>query len=510
MEIDARKISDGAALESDLCVVGAGPAGLTLAREFVGEKVRLLLLESGGSKPEEAIQELNEGATIGDPYAGLRATRCRAVGGAAHQWNTPVGGAPGAKYAPLDPWDLSARAELPLAGWPFDHAHLRPFYARAQALCGLGPFAYEGEEWSDDERPCFTFNDEQLTTRVYQFGAGEVFTRAHPRAVSGSDNVALCHHATVCGLELASSREVAALACSSFTARRFRVCAKVFVFAAGAVENARLLLLSGGGGVDALGNRHGWVGRCFMEHLRDYALILVPRSPDLFVRAAFYDAHSARGGAIVGGRIAVTEKAVRGEELPNASITLLPRLRTWQTPSSVAGRWVRRLRRLAGWTASMGYGWSHEPELARKCDAFQLLVNLEQQPNPENRIALASQRDAFGVPRVELHWRWRREEQEQLERLRAVLAAGLEAAHLGRVTIRAGMKPDPNAHHHAGTTRMHADPRHGVADADGRVHGTDNLYIAGGSGFPTAGFANPTLTIVALALRLADHLKERI
>jgi choline dehydrogenase-like flavoprotein len=509
MELDARKIFDGASLEADLCIVGAGPAGIALAREFIGEKVRVLLLESGGPEPEEPIQELNEGAAIGDPYAGLRATRCRAVGGAAHLWNTPVDGAAGAKYAPFDPCDFSQRSELPLSGWPFDHSYLRPFYVRAQALCGLGPFAYEGEEWPDEKRPCFTLDGERLTTRVYQFGPGSVFTRAHPRAVSGSDNVALCHHATVCGLELTSSgRQVSAAKCSSLSGRRFRVRAKIFVFAAGAVETARLLLLSGGG-ADALGNRHGWVGRCFMEHLRDYALILVPRSPELFARAAFYDAHAERD-TMVGGRIALTEQAIRREKLPNASITLLPRFKIWPAPASAAGRWATRLRRLAGYNANMGYGWSREPKLERKCDAFQLLVNFEQQPNPENKVVLAAKMDFLGVPQVELHWRWRGEEQEQLERLRAVLASELEAANLGRVEIRAGMKPDPNAHHHAGTTRMHADPRHGVVDADGRVHGTDNLYVAGSSVFATAGFANPTLTIVALALRLADHLRGRI
>jgi len=189
----------------------------------------------------------------------------------------------------------------------------------------------------------------------------------------------------------------------------------------------------------------------------------------------------------------------------------LPRLKTWagaRRRSPAGGLDACAGSRAGGriWdTAGRG-----EPELARKCDAFQLVVNLEQQPNPENRIALASQRDVFGVPRVELTAMAPRE-QEQLERLRAVLAAGLEAAHLGRVTIRAGMTPDPNAHTpRRHRPRMHADPRYGVVDADGRVHGTDNVYVAGSSGFPTAGFANPTLTIVALALRLADHLKARI
>jgi choline dehydrogenase-like flavoprotein len=135
---------------------------------------------------------------------------------------------------------------------------------------------------------------------------------------------------------------------------------------------------------------------------------------------------------------------------------------------------------------------------------------LEQRPDPENRVVLARRRDCFGVPRAELHWRWRAEEQAALEKLRTFLAAELETAGLGRVEIRPGQRPDPNAHHHSGTTRMHEDPRYGVVDGDARVHGTDNLYVTGASVFPSAGFANPTLTIVALALRLADHLKQRI
>ena len=157
-----------------------------------------------------------------------------------------------------------------------------------------------------------------------------------------------------------------------------------------------------------------------------------------------------------------------------------------------------------------GYGWSALPDPAVVFEAFQVIVNLEQRPHPENRVVLAGTRDPLGVPRVELQWRWRAEEQAALERLRGALGGWLEDSGLGRVSIQAGARPDPNAHHQAGTTRMHPDPRHGVVDPDGRVHGTDNLYVTGASVFPTAGFANPTLTIVALALRLADHLKQRL
>jgi choline dehydrogenase-like flavoprotein len=286
--------------------------------------------------------------------------------------------------------------------------------------------------------------------------------------------------------------------------------ARIFVLAAGAIENARVLLASGEIGGVIPGNRYEWVGRCFMEHPRDHALTLVPRSPELFREAAFYDAHHAPDGTIIGGRLALRESVIQNARLPNASVTLLPQETTTAGGIPLLTRLLRRCPRLGalGWRG--GYGWSRVADPARRFEAFRLIVNLEQHPNPDNRVVLGTGRDALGVPRTELHWRWRAEEQKDLERLRGVIVAALEGGRLGTVKVAAGLGPDPHAHHHAGTTRMHADPRQGVVDPDARVHGTDNLYITGASVFPTAGFANPTLTIVAMALRLADLLKNRL
>ena len=424
------------------------------------------------------------------------------------QWNTPVGGESGAKYAPLDRCDFEERADLPHGGWPFDHSHLEPFYSRAQLFCGLGPFAYDGEDWSDEQLTCLAPESERLTTRIYQFGVGRLYTQSYPDEIRSSGNIVLCSHATVCSLETqGDGRRVVGVGFACLSGRQFRARAAIFVLAAGAIENARLLLLSGGGGSDALGNRHGWLGRCFMEHPRDYALTLIPRSPELFKEAAFYDAHSARDGTIIGGRLALHEREIRSAMLPNAWITLLPRVKS---PVGLTARLFARLRRFMRREPSSGYGWSSLRDPSRVFDAFRLLINLEQKPNPENRVVLAQRRDALGTPQVEVQWRWSEKEQADLERLRTVLASELEAAGLGRVEIRTGLRPDPHARHHAGTTRMHTDARFGVVDADGRVHGTDNLYVTGGSVFFRAGVANPTLTIVALALRLADHLKRRI
>jgi choline dehydrogenase-like flavoprotein len=510
MQLDARKLPDGARLEADVCVIGAGPAGTSLARALAGLDLDVLVLESGGPRPDERVQELNEGTVIGAAYAGLRETRQRGTGGTARIWNTPVSGEPGAKYVPLDDCDFEERAGVPFSGWPFDRAELEPFYRRAQAICGLGPSTYRAEDWSDAIRPTLALTGDHLTTAIYQFGTARRFIDGNLQEIRGADNIRLCHHATVCALETdGSGRRVSAAKVACLNGRRLHIRANTFVLAAGAIENARILLVSGGNPQDAHGNRHGWVGRCFMEHPRDFALTLLPRSPDLFAATRFYDMHRAPDGTFIGGRIALRHPTIRTEQLPNASVTLLPRLKPGSPRAGPAALLLDELRRLGRRRAGEGYGWSAIREPGAVLGSFQLIVNVEQRPHPENRVALGAGRDSLGVPRVELHWRWRDDEQAQLERLRSLIVRELEESRLGQVRLRAGQRPDPNAHHHAGTTRMHADPRSGVVDADGRVHGMDNLYVTGASVFPTAGCANPTLTIVALALRLADHLAPR-
>lgn len=477
-----------------------------MARELIGRSLDILVLESGGLKPEEGIQELNDGTVVGGPYVGLRQTRYRGAGGAVQLWNTPVNGEIGGKYAPLDPWDFDQRSDVPLSGWPFDRQHLDPFYERAQKACGLGRFAYDGSEWSDGPRPVLTPAGDHVTTRVYQFGSARPLSGRNVRDVRAASNVRLCHHATACRLEMdGAGRRVVEAEVAVLPERRLRVRAGIFVLAAGAIENARLLLLSGGSRRDAPGNSGDWIGRCFMEHPRDYSLTLIPSSPKVYCDARFFDPHRARCGTIIGGRLALQEKAIRSG-LPNASVTLLPRERALAEAPGAARRLLARVRRLGRRRSRGGYGWSSVPNPAKVFDAFRLVVNLEQRPHPENRVVLSASRDPLGVPRAELHWRWRDQEQAGLERLRTSLAGWLDKAGLGRLEVRPGLRPDPNAHHHAGTTRMSKNPRHGVVDADGRIHGMDNVYITGSSVFPTVGFANPTLTIVALALRLADHL----
>jgi choline dehydrogenase-like flavoprotein len=502
MELDAKRFREGTTLDTDTCIIGAGAAGLVLAAELVDKRCDVIVLESGGHRPEAEILALNDGDMSGDVYAGLGATRHREVGGTAQLWNSTVAGRIGAKYAPLDKDDFEprpGREHGEWGGWPFTLDDLRADYERAQRICGLGPFAYDASEWADALHQPWSALGPALVSRVYQTGTRDALLSPLLASIDRATNVRLCTHASAVALHRdPSKRAIRSISVASAGGARWSVGAKRVVLAAGAVENARMLLLTDDGS-GAMGNACGWVGRGFMEHPRDYALTLHPRSADLYAHSAFYDRWRAADGTWLVGRLALDQTGHGSHELLNASATLFPRasvarLRLRAALPALAARWLR----------SEGHGWSRARGGARAYDRFSVLLNVEQTPHPENRVTLSARRDSLGMPFPALHWRWHADDHARLQRLRARFGRELEA--VGAVTIDRAALPDPNAHHHAGTTRMHADSRHGVTDMHGRVHATDNLYVAGASTFPSAGFANPVLTIVALSVRLARHL----
>lgn len=472
--------------DPDVCVVGAGPAGLVTALTLGDAGRRVAVLESGGGAGEADAQALNEGDSDGEPYVGLAGSRHRAVGGTVHIWNVRVGGRSGAKYVPLSPRDLR--------NWPITWRELESFYDEAQAVCGLGPFEYGSDRWASERRRPFDLDGTALRSGVYQFGFGAVFTTDLPRRLAALPNVSLLPSTTVVGVGCGQGRPT--VAAVGGDDRPLRITPKVVVLACGAIENARLLLGSG------LGASLPWLGRGFMEHARDFSLSIDPFDPDVYAAASFYDLHESGDGHLVGGRLALTDEALDAEELPNASMTLFPRVRIDPSLPARLGRVFRRSRA----RRSGPYGWSERGLDGSAFADFKLVLNMEQRPDPANRVVLSARVDRFGnrLPRLVLGWK--AEEQAALERLRGVTAEALRSAGVGRLVYRPGHRPDLSAHHHAGTTRMAADPADGVVDREGRLFGYDRVYLAGASVFPGAGFANPTLSIVAMAMRLGRHL----
>ena len=533
MEIDARDVRDGSELDADVCIIGTGPAGLTNAPARVRPDLRIILLESGGHRPDPAVQALAAGTTTDSTYVDPGLTRRRQAGGTVQAWNTAIGSEIGAKYLPLDPIDFEARAWVPGSGWPFDRAALDPYYARAHEVCDLGPTSYRAADWTDPGRPLLEIEGGRVVTAIYRYGFDRTFTDGHLNAACRAEGIVVCLHGTVVDIVTGSDpRTVSHVRVQCLGGTGFRVRARFFVLAAGGMENSRVLLTSTGGCARGLGNEHDLVGRYFMDHPRDYSCALVPADRAIFDRAGFYDLHTA-GGGLVMGRLGFSAECLREERLLNASVTLRPRppghrsagMRALRTLRSTSLRRPRQVLGRAGRLAMglgdvVGYGyrryvlgyepvdvdWSLLTNKPRRFETFELLLNLEQAPDPNNRVTLGPGRDALGLPRAHVIWRWREGDQRSLDQARRILARDLERSGVGRIVPIAGTTLDPNAHHHLGGTRMHRDPRQGVVDENCRVHATANLFVAGSSVFPTGGFANPTLTIVALALRLADHL----
>lgn len=468
-----------------------GPAGLTVASRLADLGRSVTILESGTTQSSPHARSLNAGTHEGVPYVGLEESRGRQIGGTANDWNVFRGRTVGAKYVPLDEQDLR--------DWPISWNDMLPYYAEAQQICGLGPFEYGAERSVRAQKVPFPVEQHGLNNGVYHFGEADRFTRRIPRELRRSGHVRILTHCSVVGL--GSKTGVPSISGVRFVdhhRREWLARSRLVVLACGAVENARRLMLHG---LD-----FPWLGRGFMEHARDFSLTFQPYDRRLFQSAGFYDLHRTDHGGWMIGRLGLSSELMQALDLPNAAVSIIP------APADQPQRtpWNRRarsfVRRLCGGEEIRRYGWSSQKIEVDTFEAFRLIVNVEQDPYPHNRISLGSAVDTFGHRLPHLSLSWTAQEQERLQRLRNVLAETFRSAGLGAVEGDSTAVPDLSAHHHAGTTRMSADSKDGVVDETCRVFGSDNLFVAGGSIFPRAGYANPTLSIVALALRLADHL----
>lgn len=470
MELDVRMLPDGTTHAAEYCVIGAGPVGLTLAAALAGAGRSVAVIESGGHANDDAVTDLNDGDRSGHPLDDLRRTRARGIGGTARDWNTTIRGSGYAKLIPFDEVDFTARDWIPGSGWPFLSAELAPWYRRARAVAGLA---------DEPTRSPPPFSNDHLIARHFALARRDRFTRELPTELAANADVLLLHGATVTELLRGIGGVIAAVRWRTASDIGGTVSARQFILATGAVENARILLLHRGP------DSSPWLGCGFMEHPVDSSIRLFGIDPALGVDG-FGGPHPDSDGALVIGGIGVAAELLREARLPNASLRLgdVPEI----APSrSILPRIWRRLR-------------------PRPPETCQVLLDLEQPPHRENRVTLSARRDRFGQPRATVHWEWRDDDEAARQRLLPLVVRALHDAGLGRAVIVPGIPLNPDAHHHAGTTRMHPDPRHGVVDATLRVHGEANLYVTGSSVFPTAGFANPTLTALALTLRLADHL----
>src|SRR5918999_240772 len=192
---DARRLGEGTEIDADICVIGAGPAGVTLASEWLTDGFRVVMLESGGAFRKKAAQLLARGESAGQPYYRLERTRVRGFGGTSLHWRAGEGAV---RCRPMDPLDFSNRPEVCRKGWPFGREHLDEFYERAHELCFLAPMDYTSEGAHDQPLEQVLLK-ELVTTREIQIGPTTSFTRRLERFARAT-NVRLLVNATVISL----------------------------------------------------------------------------------------------------------------------------------------------------------------------------------------------------------------------------------------------------------------------------------------------------------------------
>ncbi|MBX3236641.1 MAG: GMC family oxidoreductase [Nitrospiraceae bacterium] len=536
MFIDAREVEFGAVIKSDVCIVGGGIAGLTLARELDRRGIDTCLLESGGLSPDRAIRDLSRGENVGVPYEVAEGSRSRYLGGGTNAWD--------GRCQPLDDQDFRIRDWVPNSGWPIGPDDLKPHYDQAQTALGLGPNSYDLRSWVDrlaraDVRR-LPLPAGRVTDSLSQFSSPESFGSLYHRALDRAAHLRVFLYATVVEIETDPAAVAARRAIVfSLKGRKMTVTARIFVLAAGAIENARILLASNKTRRAGLGNSYDLVGRYFMDH--PSVLAGEVRFVDGWKNNRLYDERFNRcdpdvavEGVSFAGYCHLASDLQREERLLNSSIWFSS-VYVGEHPAVTNALEGLRRRVVDGegprerLTDLLTRLASHPKEalqtlLARwlgvrqKVSRVHLRALVEPVPDAESRVTLSEEQDELGTARVRVRWRLDALAQRTLDRTCAIFAEELERAGVAKVTLGPKLEGKDwqsqidfaSNQHQMGTTRMHDSPRAGVVDRYGLVHGMRNLYVAGGSVFPTAGAGPPSLTVVALALRMADRLIDEL
>jgi choline dehydrogenase-like flavoprotein len=522
MLIDLRTASGLASVDTDICIMGAGAAGIPLTRRLAESGLKVCLVESGGTDFEQETQELYRGANLGMPYYDLHDSRLRFFGGTVAIW--------GGRCAVLDPIDFEHRPWVDHSGWPFGRAELDPYYRQANEIFDVGDFNYENDVWDELGVPDPGLDPRELDAKLWRFDEEmERFTAGRARDLFASPNVTVLLHANVTNIaKTENSDSVGHIEVRSLDGQNLTIRARSFVLACGAIENSRLLL------ANKICNGNDNVGRFFMEHPAGRVAKIQTDQP--YELWALFQKRFYSNGPPLAPALRLADDAQRRHEVLNSIVTfklqrdpkhgvnmssaVYNRLRHSISPDR-KGRMADHLYRAVRTAFHRSVrNWFEKLRANSGRTHLYAITRGEQAPNPESRVVLSQDRDALGAPRADLIWKLSDIDKRTARIFPEVMDRELRRLGRGTATPTDWLSdPDPQwpvdytvgnhpfaNYHQLGGTRMSGNPAQGVVDAHCRIHGYDNLFVAGGSVFPTSGWANPTLTIVALALRLADHL----
>ncbi len=522
---DFHQFEDGASLPADICIVGAGAAGIAIAREFSGSYLKVLVLESGGLNPEPDTQRLLESEITGLPHTSIHDGRARILGGTTTLW--------GGQALRFDAFDFAEKGWVPFSGWPIWREALEPYYERAERMLRLGPRIPYQELCSSFVIEAPAFDPAKLRLECSRWSPKPNFGTAYRAELKDAANISVILHANATAIITdASAKAVERIEFKTLAGKSGTAKARFYVICCGGIETARLLLASTAVEGCGVGNRNDQVGRYFQEHVHmNFGQVQTKnraRLQDLF--ESFFVRGLKHAPLVTLTQRMQQEKqllSVHGivvfEPEADSGIIAMKKLFHLIIGRSFSDR--RELRRLIGKSlgspgelAQLAYRLQVQKRAATPRSGPILFgAQCEMAPNPESRVTLGDSRDRLGMPRVRLDWRLGELERRTLSEYVRILAGEFERLGLGEFDRRQiEFLNDPTgwverAHdsaHHMGTTRMHDSPRLGVVDAQCQVHGISNLYIGSSSVFPTSARSNPTLTMLALCLRIADRLKQ--
>ena len=523
MNIDARAIEVGTTIETDICIAGSGAAGITLARRLASSTLDVCVLEAGGLNSGADSQELYIGDNIGQSYYPLDSCRLRFFGGTTNHWS--------GYCAPLDPSDFEEREWVPYSGWPIKWTDIKKYYDQAREICQLESFSLSHWQEIISGFSPWPLRPSRLRTQVFQQHPLR-FGQVYRDDITQSNKVTLYTHANVTEIQTTDAvQSVKRIRIDTLEGNHFFVEAGKYILACGGIENPRLLLLSDRNASKGIGNDNDLVGRFFMEHPGTISASLIRSNNSSFF--PYWEKHNNQNttaGKSVSFRLNLSPKLQKDLRVLNARINIgtasslesaenlldglrEDRLRFGENLGNIVDDVWRLMADFEGFASEANKTLLGEDASGRS-RIIEMATWIEQSPNPESRVTLGNERDALGLRRAQLNWQLSELDFRTIYEINRVVAQELGRIGFGRTRIHRWLHNDKpewpsglrGGNHHMGTTRMSTYPEQGVCTPNCRVHGIDNLYLSGSSVFPTVGHANPTLTIVALSLRLADHL----
>ena len=511
MHIDARKLDNNSVIEGDICIIGAGAAGISIALEWMNTPYKVILLEGGGFEYDDRVQELYRGKTTGQHYYPLKSARLHYFGGTTGHW---AGGC-----SVFDPIVFQKRDWVDHSGWPITDKDLVPFYKRAHVNLDLGIYEFNVNYWrkQDPELIPLLPTEDVFWNKLWRYSPPTRFGEKYKETIVNAKNIHLYTYANVVDIHANENvSKVNAVTVKNYGGKTHKVVAKHFILACCAIQNARLLLAANKQSPKGLGNDNDLVGRYFMEHTE-------VKAAELWLNERKALKLYMKTPPNIRTELAMTAKKQTEFRILNGIVSFIPLTMAQKTPPMIES-WTKDdpredMKDLGGiYKKARGNRVSRFFD-SNKDQAYELIMRMEQVPNPLSRVTLDTEKDELGVPRATLNWVFTSLEKRSLRKIFETLGQQVGVAGIGRIRLKEELQDEKDESmpsttsggwHHMGTTRMNEDPNQGVVDANCKIHGIDNLFAAGSSCYPTGGAVNPTLTLVALSLRLSDHLKEKI